>query len=99
LTQKVSKHCKLKKKQPKTQNLKVLRIKNPIVKNVRMLRDIIFKLPRASQLPYKAQIFKNTVVLFILFIVQYVSRFVHIFPRETRRPLWTPVEQILYTAA
>jgi len=53
------------KKSPK---MKVLRMKFSIVENVRMLRGIIFKLPRASQLPSGAKIQKSMEI--IIFIPQ-----------------------------
>ena len=43
-------------------NIKVLRMKFSIVENVRMLRAIIFKLPRPSELPSGAQIPKSKIL-------------------------------------
>ena len=40
----------------------VIRMKRPISENDRMLRAIILKLPRASQLPYKAKSKKNNLI-------------------------------------
>ena len=55
----------------KVRTKKVLRMKPPISENDRMLRAIIFRLSRASQLPYQAKSNKSN--YFILFCFAYFS--------------------------
>ena len=62
---------------------KVIRMKPRISENDRMLRAIILKLSRASQLPYKAK--SKNIKLFVLFVIDFSY-----YP-GVGGPVWPPV--------